>query len=89
MTKNNKKDELTEALFRWAEEDNENRSVLVLADDESDTCLGCKGVGANLAKALANAMLQEKELRDVCAYAMLLYTHDKENDHDKEQTNNN
>ena len=83
MTKNNKKDELAEALFRWAEEDNENRSVLVLVDDESDTRLGCMGGGANLAKALANA-----KLRSVCDCAMLLYRNNKENDHDKEQTNN-
>lgn len=88
MTKNNKKDELAEALFRWAEEDKENRSVLVLADDESDTHLGCMGGGANLAKALANAMLQEEKLRSVCDCAMLLCRNNKENDHDKEQTNN-
>ncbi len=35
MTKNNKRDELIDELVRWAEEDNENRSVLVLAEDES------------------------------------------------------
>lgn len=73
MTKNNKQDELSEALLRWAEEDEENRSVLVLADDESGTRLVYNGSGANLANALANAMLQDKGLRAVCAVAMLIY----------------
>lgn len=84
MTKNNKRDELTEALVRWAEEDKENRSVLVLAEDESSTRLVCNGMDVNLANALANAMLNDKVLRTVCASAMRIYGKNKANDDDNE-----
>lgn len=83
MTKNNKRDELTEALIRWAEEDKENRSVLVLADDESSTRVACNGMGFNIANALANAMLQDKVLRTVCASAMRICGKNKANDDDE------
>lgn len=83
MTKNNKQDELAEALLSWAEEDEEGRSVLVLADDDSGTRLVYNGGGVNIATALANAMLQDKGLRAVCATAMLLYRNNKENDNDE------
>lgn len=73
MTKNNKRDELIDELVRWAEEDEENRSLLVLADDKRGTRLVYNGGGINLANALANAMLQEDKLRSVCDCAMLLY----------------
>ena len=89
MTKNNKRDELTEALVRWAEEDKENRSVLVLAEDESSTRLVCNGMDVNLANALANAMLNDRRLYSLYATAMLIYNANKENDDDEEQTNNN
>lgn len=84
MMKNNKQDKLSEALLRWAEEDEESRSVLVLADDESGTRLVYNGGGINLANVLANAMLQDKVLRAVCASAMLIYRNNKENDDDEE-----
>lgn len=84
MTKNNKQDELAEALLSWAEEDEENRSLLVLADDKRGTRLVYNGGGINLANALANAMLQDKGLRAVCATAMLIYKANKENDDDNE-----
>lgn len=84
MMKNNKQDKLVEALLRWAEKDEENRSVLVLADDESGTRLVYNGGGINLANVLANAMLQDKVLRTVCASAMLIYKANKENDDDEE-----
>ena len=84
MTKNNKRDELVDELIRWAEEDKENRSVLVLAEDESSTRLVCNGMGVNLANALANAMLQDKVLRTVCASAMRIYGKNKANDDDNE-----
>lgn len=83
MTKNSKQDELAEALLMWAEEDEDNRSVLVLADDESGTRLVYNGGGINLANALANAMLQDKGLRAVCAGGMLIYRNNKANDDDK------
>lgn len=87
MTKNNKRDELIDELVRWAEEDNENRSVLVLAADKRDTRLACNGTGVNLANALANALLQEDKLRSVCDCAMLLYRNNKENDDDEARPN--
>lgn len=83
MTKNSKQDELAEALLMWAEEDEDNRSVLVLADDESGTRLVYNGGGINLANVLANAMLQDKGLCAVCASAMLIYRNNKANDDDK------
>ena len=83
-TKSNKRDELVDELIRWAEEDEESRSVLVLADDESGTRLVYNGGGINLANVLANAMLQDKGLRAVCASAMLIYRNNKENDDDEE-----
>lgn len=84
MMKNNKQDKLSEALLRWAEEDEENRSVLVLADDESGTRLVYNGGGINLANVLANAMLQDEVLCTVCATAMLIYGNNKEHDDDEE-----
>ena len=42
------------------------------------------GDGVNLANVLANAMLQDKGLRAVCASAMLIYRNNKENDDDEE-----
>lgn len=80
---NNEQEEAVSTLLGWADEDRENRSVLVLADDESDTRLGCMGGGANLAKALANALLQEEKLRSVCATAMLIYKELETNDDDE------
>lgn len=83
MTKSNKQDELAEALLRWADEDVENRSVLVLVDDESGTRLAYDGTGTNLANILANAMLQDEKLCCVCATAMLIYKKNKANDYDE------
>lgn len=83
MTMSNKQDELAEALLEWAKEDEENRSVLMLAGDESGTRLVYNGGGINLANVLANAMLQDKGLCTVCASAMLIYRNNKANDDDK------
>lgn len=84
MTKNNKQDELVDELVRWAKEDKENRSVLVLADDGSDTSLACNGKGANIANILAKAMIDNRLLYIVCATAMLIYKANNENDDDEE-----
>lgn len=72
MTKSNKQDELAEALLRWAEEDVENRSVLVLADDESGTRLVYNGTELNLVAALAVSMRKDDNIRQACAKAMIL-----------------
>ena len=89
MTKSSKQDKLAEALLRWADEDVENRSLLVLVDDESGTRLAYDGTGTNLANILANAMLQDKKLCCVCATAMRIYKENKAKNNDEEQTNNN
>lgn len=89
MTKNNKRDELVDELVRWAKEDKENRSVLVLADDESDTNLACNGKGANIANILAKAMINNRLLYIVCATAMLIYKELETKDNDKAKSKNN
>lgn len=89
MTKNNQRDELTEALVRWAEEDKENRSVLVLADDESSTRSACNGMSVNITNALANAMINDRQLYVVCATAMLMYKELETKDNDKAKSKNN
>lgn len=88
MTKSNKRDELVDALIRWAEEDKENRSVLVLADDERSTRSACNGTGVNIANVLANAMLNDRRLYSLYATAMLIYKENKANDDDEAETNN-
>ena len=89
MTKNNKRDELVDELVRWAKEDKENRSVLVLADDESDTNLACNGNGANIANILAKAMINNRLLYIVCATAMLMCKELETKDNDKATSKNN
>lgn len=76
-TKNNKRDELVE-------EDKENRSVLIIADDESSTRSACNGTGVNIVNVLANAMLNNRQLYSVFATAILIYNANKENDDDEE-----
>lgn len=88
-TKNNKRDELVDELVRWAEEDKENRSVLIIADDESDTSLDCNGNGANMANMLAKAMINNKQLYIVCATAMLMCKELETKDNDKAKSKNN
>lgn len=71
-TKNNKQDELAEALLEWAKEDEENRSVLVLAGDEDNTRLAYNGTNRNLVTDLAIFMRKDERIRQVFADAMLL-----------------
>lgn len=86
MTKSNKQDELTEALLMWAEEDEDNRSVLVLVSDEGNTSLAYNGTKQNLVTELAVLMHNDKRLRQVCADAMILLE-DYEASVTKEQSN--
>lgn len=86
MKKNNKQDELTSALLRWAEEDEENRSVLVLAGDEDNTRLAYNGTNRNLVTDLAIFMRKDERIRQVFADAMLLLE-DYEASLAKEQSN--
>lgn len=81
---NNTQEEAVSTLLGWAEEDEGNRSVLVLADDESSTRSACNGTGVNIANALVNAMLNDRRLYSVYATAMLIYKENNENDDDEE-----
>ena len=85
MTKNNKQDELAEALLEWAKEDDENRSVLLLAGDEENIRKTYHGSGSNLVESLVNAMRDDKELYTLFATAMLIYKANKENGNDEER----
>lgn len=67
---NNKRDEAIRALSEWAEEDKENRSMIVIADDERGTHVCYNGNGNNLAKGIATATLQDDTLCAVCTKAM-------------------
>lgn len=82
MTKNNKRNELAEALLEWAKEDEENRSVMLIACDEENVRKTYHGSGKNLVLSLANAMLEDEELCSVYATAMLIYKENKANDDD-------
>lgn len=84
MMKNNKQDELAEALLRWAKEDENNRSVILIASDEESVRKTYFGSGSDLVESLARAMLDDEELYSVFATAMLIYNANKENDDDEE-----
>lgn len=84
MTKNKKQDELAEALLRWAEEDEDNRSVMLIASDEESVRKTYYGSRGNLVESLAEAMRTDKELRGVCASALFMYEQNKASDNDKE-----
>lgn len=71
--KNNKLDELTEALIKWAEEDEANRSVMLIVGDEINVRNVYQGSKRNLVESLTNALLKDKELRSVCASAFFMY----------------
>lgn len=73
MTKNNKQDELVDALIRWAEEGVDNRSVILIAGDEESVRKTYYGSRGDLVDALAEAMIADKELRSVCASALFKY----------------
>lgn len=73
MTKNNKQDKLAEALLKWAEEDEDNRSAILIAGDEESVRKTYYGSRGNLVESLAEAMIADKELRSVCASALFKY----------------
>lgn len=88
MMKNNKQDELAEALLEWAKEDADNRSVMLIAGDEENIRKTYFGSGSDLVESLVRAMLDDEELYTLFATAMLLYRNNKENDDDEAETNN-
>ena len=82
--KSNKQDELAEALLGWAKEDENNRSVILIAGDEESVRKTYNGRGGNLVESLAQAMRTDEELYTLFATAMLIYNANKENDDDEE-----
>lgn len=81
-TKNNKQNEAIRALSEWAEEDKENRSMIVITDDERSTHVCYNGLGNNLAKAIANATLQDDKLCAVCNKAVRIHRNNKGQDNE-------
>ncbi len=88
MTKNNKQNELAEALLRWSEEDEDNRSVMLIAGDEEGIRKTYHGSRGHLVESLAEAMIADKELRSICASALFKYETDKAKYNEKAKTNN-
>lgn len=84
MTKNVDMEELAEALLEWAKEDEENRSVMLIAGDEKNVRNAYRGSRNNLVVSLANAMLKDKALRSMCAKALSICEKYKEEDNDEE-----
>lgn len=84
MTKNNKLEELSEALFEWAEGNIETRSVMLIAGNAVSVRNAYRGSRDNLVESLANAMLKDKELCSMCARALSLCEKNKEPDYDEE-----
>lgn len=84
MTKSNKQDELAEALLKWAEEDAENRSVMLISGDEESVRKTYHGSSDNLVLVLANAMLKDEVLFSLCATAIHICRTNKANDYDEE-----
>ena len=89
MTKSDKQDELAEALLRWAEKDEDNRSVMLIAGDEESVRNTYYGSRVNIIESLAEAMRTDKELRSICANALFMYFQNKAKYNDKAKTNNN
>lgn len=88
MTKNNKRPELAEALLRWAEKDEDNRSVLLIASDEEGATKVCCGKMGNLVAALAEFTSTGEDLRGVCIRALFMRKENEANDHDEAGTDN-
>ena len=90
--KNNKMDELAEALLKWAKED-DNRSVILIAGDGKDVTRVYHGRRGNLIESLTESVSRDKEMRSVCVgalfvRALLMNKENEANDHDEAETDN-
>lgn len=90
--KNNKIDELAEALLRWAKED-DNRSVILIAGDGKDVTRVYHGRMGNLIESLTESVSRDKEMRSMCiralfVRALLMNKENEANDHDEAETDN-
>lgn len=88
MARNNKRLEWAEALLKWAEEDEDNRSVLLIVADEEGATRVCCGKMGNLVAALAEFTSTDEDLRGVCVGALFMSKENKTNDNDEAETDN-
>ena len=66
MAKNSKQYEMAKALLKWAKEDGDNRSVLLIAGDGENLCKVYSGSGISLVEFVSI----DKNLRSMCAIAL-------------------
>lgn len=66
MAKNSKQYEMAKALLKWAKEDGDNRSVLLIAGDGENLCKVYSGSGISLVEFVSIG----KNLRSMCAIAL-------------------
>lgn len=69
MTKNNKQNKAIDTLTGWAEEDKDNRSVMIIVSDEDGVRIALNGSVRNLVDAQTVSILKHEELREVCTRA--------------------
>ena len=72
MTKNNTQEEAVSTLLEWAKEDEDNRSLLIIAEEEDRHRSAYNGTELTLVTSLVVAMHKDDILRQVCAKAMML-----------------
>lgn len=90
--KNNKIDELAEALLRWAKED-DNRSVILIACDGKDVTRVYHGRMGKLIESLTESVSRDKEMHSMYVgalfvRALLMNKENEANDHDEAETDN-
>lgn len=68
------KDELIDGLLNWAEEDEDNLSVMIVAGDATGVNVaGCwSDDNDNMLRAMTSAMCNNEYVRDICAKALEL-----------------
>lgn len=88
MAKNSKQYEMAKALLKWAKEDGDNRSVLLIVADEEGVTKAYWGKRGNLIGALAEFTSTDEDLRSVCTSALYMREENKTDDHDEAETDN-
>ena len=76
------------ALLKWAAEDEEERSLLIVADDEDGAIYSCYGHKINLTSALVAFMIKNEEGQRLIEDALITLEKYKQ-DNDKAETDNN
>lgn len=70
-----------EALLKWAADDEEERSLLIVADDEDGTIYSCYGHKTNLISALVAFMIKDEAGQRLIEDALITlekYKHDND-----------